>query len=300
MRSAYLKIALAKIAIVFSCVIAFAGTSEVVTIKPYGQDDQRYRYAQILLEMSLEKAGQTARVRQMDTELSRDRLLPELIDGEIIHVVAEAPKPGWEENLLTIRIPIRKGIQGHRLFLINKRDQPAISQVETLEDLLAFPTGSGAQWSTRRVMENAGFQVVTAPEYKTLFDMLKLGRFTTFSRGLNEIFQEQAIFSKTNPNLIVEESLCLFIPLPTYFFVSPKHPELARQIETGLRQMISDGSFDKHFLDFHGDDIARAKLEGRKIFSIANPNLSPLTPLDDKSLWLDPRNLRGNASDSDS
>ncbi|MEM9630293.1 MAG: hypothetical protein AAGA50_03135, partial [Pseudomonadota bacterium] len=73
-----------------------------------------------------------------------DRLLQELIKGENIHVIAEAPKPGWEDKLLPIRIPIRKGLQGYRLFLINKQDQAALAEVDTLEKLQAFPTGSGA------------------------------------------------------------------------------------------------------------------------------------------------------------
>lgn len=274
--------------------------ARIVTLKPHGQDDSRYRYVEILLEKVLERTGAFAQVAQATTQYSRDRLLQELIKGENIHVIAEAPKPGWEDKLLPIRIPIRKGVQGYRLFLINKQDQAALAQVDTLEELQALPTGSGAQWSTRKVMEQAGFQVVTSEDYEALFKMLKLRRFVTFGRGINEVFKEQESFVGGNENLIVEKTLCLFIPLPTYFFVSPAHPELAQVIEIGLKQMIADGSFDQHFLDFHHADLSRANLSERRIFSISNPNLSDQTPINEPSYWLDPASLGGTRQENDS
>ncbi|MEM9633652.1 MAG: amino acid ABC transporter substrate-binding protein, partial [Pseudomonadota bacterium] len=176
----------------------------------------------------------------------------------------------------------------------------ALAEVDTLEKLQAFPTGSGAQWSTRSVMEQAGFQVVTSEDYEALFKMLKLRRFLTFGRGINEVFKEQESFVDSNQSLIVEKTLCLFIPLPTYFFVSPAHPDLARLIEIGLKQMIADGSFDRHFLDFHHADLSRANLSKRKIFAISNPNLSGQTPVDEPSYWLDPASFADMKRENDS
>ncbi|MES0881150.1 hypothetical protein [Roseibium sp. SCP14] len=274
--------------------------ARIVTLKPHGQEDGRYRYVEILLEKILGKAGSQAKVAQAQTRYSRDRLLQELIKGENIHVIAEAPKPGWEEQLLPIRIPIRKGLQGYRLFLINRQDQAALANVNSLEELQDFATGSGAQWSTRSVMEQAGFQVVTSEDYEALFKMLKLRRFVTFGRGINEVFKEQESFAGGNGDLIVEKTLCLFIPLPTYFFVSPAHPELAKLIELGLKQMIADGSFDQHFLTFHHADLSRANLSKRKIFSISNPNLSGQTPIGEPSYWLDPASLGDLQQENDS
>jgi hypothetical protein len=284
------NIAQVFVAFFVTLILAIACTfaAEVITLKPQSNEDERYQYVEVLLSKILEKADVTSKVVQAKSEFSRDRLLQELIKGDNIHVMAEAPKPGWEDRLLPIRIPIRKGIQGYRLFLINALDQKAIAEVETLEDFMRFPTGSGAQWSTRRVMENAGFQVVTSEDYNTLFTMLKLRRFITFGRGINEVFNEQESFVGQNENLVVDQSLCLFIPLPTYFFVSPAHPELAQQIEIGLERMIEDGSFDEHFLSYHQADIERAKLADRKIFNITNPNLSEHTPLNARSYWFDP------------
>jgi hypothetical protein len=261
---------------------------EVLTLKPYGYDKSPYEYVEVLLAKSLEKAGVSADIVRSGTDFSRDRLLKELITGENVHVMAQAPKSDWEESLLTIRIPLRKGITGYRLFLINKQDQAALSKVSTLEELKAFSTGSGAQWSMRRVLEDAGFQVVTTNDDNTLFNMLAARRFLTFGRGIYEAYNEHDRLSSEFENLAVEQDLTLFFPLPTYFFVSPAHPELAQHIETGLRRMIEDGSFDEHFLSYHKADIDRAKLADRKIFRIPNPNLSKDTPVNEPLLWFDP------------
>ncbi|MFH1804553.1 MAG: hypothetical protein ABID63_06660 [Pseudomonadota bacterium] len=263
----------------------------VLTYRPYSDQDVRYRYPEELLRLVIarteEKYG-AAIVVQSDFSFSRDRTKLEIEKGQYLHVIAEAPKPGWEEDLLPIRIPIRKGIQGYRLFLIHKDNADALKQVRTLEELKTFSTGSGAQWSTQAVMEQAGFDVVVGASYEGLFQMLEIGRFVTFGRGVNEIFDEYDAQKDMFPDLRIEETLALYIPLPTYFFVTPTRPELAHRIEEGLLAMITDGSFDTFFLQYHQQMIDKAQLSQRRIFRLPNPNLSNETPLMNSQFWYFP------------
>lgn len=248
-------------------------------------------YVETLLEKVLLRTspfGGASEVGRSAEFFSRARLLEELIVGDNIQIVAEVPKPGWEEKLIPIRIPLRKGIQGYRLFLINRQDQERLSQVRSLEELKAIPTGTGVQWSTYLILRKAGFNVVPGETHARLFDMLKVRRFVTFGRGMNEIFGELERFGPDNPDLAIEQTLVLFVPLPTYFFVSPARPELASRVRQGLEEMLADGSFDAHFLEYHQSDIDRARLKHRKIFTIENPNLSQDPPLNDPALWFDP------------
>ncbi|ASP36397.1 hypothetical protein [Labrenzia sp. VG12] len=187
-----------------------------------------------------------------------------------------------------MRVPLHKGLQGIRLFLINKRDQQDLSEVKTLKDLQRFPTGSGEQWSITPVLRDSGFHVVTAEGQRELYEMLRLRRMITFGRGVFEIFEELEKYGAGYPELVVEDHLALFVPLPVYFFVSPRHPELARHIETGLQRMIEDGSFDEHFLKYHGEDIEKASLSRRTLFRIPNPHLSAKTPTENSPLWFNP------------
>lgn len=260
----------------------------IVTIGPSGANDRRYEYQTDLLDMVLARTVDrygAYELVELPYPVTRNRALQMLIAGEDLHVQGEASKPDWTEALNVVRIPIRKGIQGYRLFLIEESSQPALSQVTSLDELREFPTGSGAQWSTRRILEEAGFTVVTAPNYEGLFHMLALGRFATFSRGLNEVFQELDAHADSLPQLSIETDLALFIPLPTYFFVCPNRPDLAERIEAGLRDMIADGSFDAFFLEHHAAMIARAGLEDRLVFSLDNPNITDDPALEDESLW---------------
>ena len=267
--------------------------SRIVLInRPYSVRDTRYEYPQELLRKALAEVSVTYGVKEVHCSrytMSRDRLFQELLKGDLVQVVAEAPKPHWEQQLIPVRIPIRKGIQGYRVFLIKKGNESRMREVRTLDDLMAMSTGSGAQWSTAPIMARAGFDVVSGSNYEGLFRMLEQGRFITFGRGINEAYSELKAHKGAFPDLMVDPSVLLYIPLPTYFFVTPKRPELAKQIEAGLRAMQKDGSFDRLFYAYFGKDIERAHLGQRKIFFIPNPDLSAQTPFSDKKLWFDPQ-----------
>lgn len=270
----------AKAVISFLCLFLSASSAtaleNIIINPPLSATDARYEYPRTLLRAILDKTADTWGEVELTESIpmSRSRTLASLIKGEIIHVMAEAPKPDWEANLMAIRFPIRKGLQGMRLFLIRAEDQPKFSQVTTLEELTAYPSGSGMQWSTKRVMEDAGFEVVTSPSYESLFLMLDMGRFDTFGRGVNEIFSEYEQRKDPLSDLAIEQSLAIYLPLPTYFYVSPKHPELARRIEAGLTMMQTDGSFNELFCQAHKDLLKQIRLEERRVFCIPNTNLT--------------------------
>lgn len=269
--------------------LAFAANSqEILVNKPQSKNDSRYEYPHQLLQTILDETEQDytkAAVAHAEFTMSRDRMLRSLIDGDLLHVVAEAPKKEWLEKLLVIRIPIRKGIQGYRLFFINEEDQNSIAQVNSLKEFMKLPTGSGAGWSTAKIMSSAGFNVVTGSDYDGLFDMLEKRRFLTLGRGVNEIRPEFNAQQQAHPSLAIESTLAVHIPLPTYFFVSPKRPLLAKRIEEGLWKLIESGEFDQYFLSFHKEMIEDTNLKSRKVYSLVNPNLSEEDPLEDKRLW---------------
>lgn len=222
------------------------------------------------------------------TDVSRGRKLAALIEGELIEYSAMATSPKWEENLITIRIPLRKGLQGYRLFFIRQRDQETLKKINSIQDFKKLPTGSGTQWSTRLPMEQVGFVVINGDSKENLFKMLEVGRFTTFGRGIDEIFFEHEQIRNEFPDVVIDTHIALYIPKPTYIFVSPKRPDLAKRFEDGLRKMMQDGSFDEIFYKYFADDLKKAGLHKRKIFQIPNPALTPDTPLETPEYWLDP------------
>ena len=220
--------------------------------------------------------------------MSSLRAHTELKTGDKIDVIFETTNERFEQMFIPIRIPIRKGILGYRIFLIRKQDQNRFSEIDTLDELKALTVGQGKGWSDVKLLEDNGFQVVTGGNYEGLFKMLALGRFDFFSRGINEAASEYNARQAKLPDLWVEESILLYYPFPKYFFVSKRNPQLAKRIEKGLSIMISDGSYDRIFLKYHGDIIKSAKLNERKLFTIENKLLPLTVPLDRKELWYNP------------
>lgn len=274
--------------------VALAGNllaMDILTTKPESATDTRYEHAELVLKHLLkitESQYGTAQLKHATDVMSRDRALEELIKGENIHIAAETAKAEWVSNLIPIYIPVNKGITGYRIFLISKDSQEALSKITDIEQLKKIKTGSGNQWSTTKVMRTAGFEVVATTKLEGLFWMLMGDRFQTFARGINEAPSELASHQKLFPDMRIEETLALYIPLPTFFFVSPKHPKLAERIKTGLETMIADGSFDEIFYDYHLKMIEEAKLQNRKIFPVANETLPKEVPLDIAHYWYKP------------
>ncbi len=268
---------------------AQAYSDTVLVNRPESLNDKRYDYPHDLLQLVLDETQadyQKSTVKYATHIMNRERLLIALKEGDEVHVVAEAPKAAWVNELLLVRIPIRKGIQGYRLFFINKQDQATLSALKTFEEFKALATGSGRGWSTTRVLREAGFNVVVGNNYEGLFTMLERGRFQTFGRGVNEIEAEYLAQKEAHPNLAIDTELVLHIPLPTYFFISPKRPDLKKRIEQGLWRLIKSGKFEAYFLAQHQALIDKFRLKERRSFSIPNPNLSKADPLDNAELWL--------------
>jgi hypothetical protein len=276
-------------AVLALCGAGLAHATEVILIPPpESAVDKRNEYTEKLLKLVLKKTEAKYGKAEVGygPAMSRDRLLRELERGELVQVADAPARSDFEDRLLPVRFPLRKGLLGYRLLLIDQKDKAKFANIESVDALKALRGGTGTQWSITRIWDQAGFQTVKENDYESLFKRLGLGQFDYFARGVNEVFDEYETRKNQLPNITIESSLALYVPLPTYYFVSPSKPVVAARIHEGLEAMLRDGSFEKLFQEYYGDDIKRANLPGRRILSIDNPTLSPLTPLDRKALWL--------------
>lgn len=217
---------------------------------------------------------------------SRPRVMESVKSGSI-SVMWGGTSEEMERDFIPVRIDAYRGLMNHRLFFIRKGDQARFDKINTLEDLKLLKLGQGRSWQDASILENAGLDVVKATKKPSLYYMLDGGRFDAFPRGANEVWTELSAFP--NLELTVEKRLVLIYPLPTYFFVSTKDPELAQDIENGLESAIKDGAFDKYFYGSPEvqEALEKADLPNRHAIRISNPYLPKATPLDRKELWLD-------------
>lgn len=214
-------------------------------------------------------------VRRSHYPMSRLRTVREMNTGNTVNVMVTPPALEWDSKTLRVQFPIARGFLSYRLFLIKEKFLPQLHAVSSLEELKEIPTGSGTHWSLTRVFTQNGFNTVLGVGDNSLVDMLKNERFITFSRGLNEVFTEHEKMKPKIPDIAIDTKYLLYTHMPTYFYVSSKHPELAERIKEGLIILHDSGELDAIFESYHGDSLRRANLKGREVIQIPNPNISP-------------------------
>ncbi|WP_144211576.1 hypothetical protein [Shewanella donghaensis] len=249
----------------------------VILNLPDSERDTRYEYTHNIMELILihtEDDFGEWEIKTSSVPMTASRVLSELVSGQLINVIAEAPKPHWNEKLIAIDVPLRKGIQGFRVFIIKQQNQSLFANITSFEQFKKIPTGSGMFWSTRFAMEQAEMNVVIGSSYNGLFHMLDKERFISFGRGINEAYDEVAAYRKDYPDLMVEKNTLLHIPLVTLFYVSPTLPELANRIQIGLQRIKANGLFDDMFYREHCRVLIQSQLDKRLVFTIDNEHIS--------------------------
>lgn len=232
--------------------------------------------------------------------LVRERLLVEMIKGDRVNTAVVATQPTWEANTLPVWIPVDMGLSSYRIGLVKRTGQARLSAVRNETDLKTLTVGVGQGWSSRQVFEANGFQLELATDQTALTKMLLAERLDYFPRGVNEVFVEFDALTASNPDLAIESDLVLDFPLPTYIFVSPRTPRLAKRLTEGMESMVRDGTLLNMVKTYHADMLRRANLCARRVIRMQNPFLSTNNPIGRAELWFNPYDKkRGicNASD---
>lgn len=254
---------------------------EVYFFMPEATNDTRLLYPKALLETALEKTrdeyGDYQIISKHTATNSRQKV--HLMSSERGYVLQGVYRAEWAKKLRLIPVPLTRGLMSLRVFLIRKDSQENVANLESLEALKAIPTGSGNGWASTDVFKHHDFNVVVVPRYQTMFAMLDRGRFDMLSRGAHEIGAEYKRINADYPNLRIEETIILEMPLPVYFYVASQEERLAKRIEKGLKLMMNDGSFNGIFDEYFSDLIAALNLSKRKMFSIDNPFLPDDLPV---------------------
>ena len=282
------------------CAAAAAADANIVYPLTGSRLDSRYDYDWAVLRLALDKTR--ARYGSYDLHQSPIIMSPQRITQELqnrpgrINILARATDPELEKTFLPVRIPIDKGLLGYRIFLVRAADLPRFAAVRTLRDLQPMTAGQGKGWADIPILHAAGLSTVEGSTYEGLFAMLEAKRFDFFSRAADEATREYNERHTLNPTLAVEPTLMLHYPLPRYFFLrrDAEGRELAARITAGLEIMVRDGSLNELFYRYKNAIIEQADLKHRRVINIANPDLSPETPLSRSELWYDP--LAGNPS----
>lgn len=275
------------IVLLFSC-YSMTIQAEVVTLVSRG--DANADYAIQLMKQALSKAERRYQFEIIEEAWAEMRSREALLSGQI-DVTWTATSSDMEEGLLPVRIPLYKGLLGYRILIIHRDNRHLFAGVRTMEDLQNFTFCQGRMWTDTQILQSNDLTVVPATKYEGLFYMVDGGRCDAFPRGVHEPWDELA--RRPELELAVDENIMLEYRMPFYLFVSPLKPQLARDLERGLRQMIASGEFDEYFYanPTVQDVMNKSGMDRRRVFPLRNPDLPRATPLDDASLWYDPTSM---------
>lgn len=258
---------------------------DVQTLRIMSRGDVNSNYSLGLLKIALEKAGVPFKLNINESDFAPLRQRQELID-DALDVLWSATSTEMEEVTLPIRVPLYKGLLGHRILIVHKDNKSLFSHVNNWDQMLKFRYGQGRDWSDTHIMRANGMTVVPAVKYDNLFLMADGKRFDAFPRGVHEPWDE--IEKRPGLDLTVDNHVMMVYRMPFYLFINPHKKSLANDIYNGMMMAVEDGTFDEYFINnpIVKMVIEKANLKGRAIFNLKNPGLPPRTPVDDSRLWV--------------
>ncbi|WP_297794336.1 hypothetical protein [uncultured Marinobacter sp.] len=230
-----------------------------------------------LLELALKKTPEYGDFRIIRSEeMGQGRVLRELAHGRttLIDIANVASSSERESQMLAIPIPIDGGLLGFRVCVVLPQALPLFEGVRSVEDLRdrGIRIGQGLHWPDTDILKVNDIPVVTHTRYEILFRMLRNDRFDCFARGVSEVMYDLAI--ENDPDLVIEPSIMLAYPMPSYFFTSPYDYLTAHRVQLGMERAIRDGSFAQFLATYYGKAIETLALDSRTVIVLRNPFLS--------------------------
>lgn len=219
------------------------------------------------------------RIDFTEESLSSQRKRELMIEGTRVNVDRFIVDDGFTADehslLIKVNVPLLHGFLGYRVPLIRKGSQHLFDNVKNINDLRKIRMGMGKGWEGWLYEQN-GFSVTEPIGMTMLLKMLAAGRFDFVPLGATEIQTEYTIENNQTLNLYPEKNLLIHYNLSPYFFVSGKHPELARRLEIGLKKIAKNGIEKKIFDKYYAAKLKDLNFANRTIIEVINTNKSML------------------------
>lgn len=269
-------------------VVSLAAVSKsIIYPQPLGEWDKQHNYPISLLTKALNQIDEDYQLELYESSLDQEQALNLLYQNKI-DVVWTMTNKQREALYLPIRVPLTKGLSGWRLFLIKPEHQNLFDNVKSHNQLKLYTAVQGQDWPDEEILQRNQLKLVTKPAYSDLIGVLTSGQAQYFPRGVFEIWSEVERFQAQGHDVKVEASLALYYPTALYFFVNRNNSQLAATIESGLKQLLATGEFERMFNQAFAESIEKTNFAERRILRLNNPSLPKQTPVANKQLWFKP------------
>lgn len=193
-------------------------------------------------------------------------------DTGVVTVISDSLNQENLDNLSMLKFPVMRDLLGYRVFLIDKARQEEFSKIKNIEDLKKYEFGIGLGWNDKIILEHSGLTFYEEPEYKMLFKNVSEGLIDIFSRGINEVVGEFKTFSPLYENLMIEETVLLYYPLPRYYWFSTSEygQKLQERLDVGLKRIVENGKLEEVFNRYFLENIKTLNLKDRNLIILEN------------------------------
>lgn len=287
---------------------ACAQTSEMMYYKLWGSFDGRHEYEVQLFKLAMDLTASEYPpyvLTQYNFPMSSQRGRREVARGDKVNFYVAPPRsPGDElyEEVVSIPVPIMKGLLGYRKLLVDVNSMEAFAGIKHVGELKKFKVGQARGWPDVRIYKHAGFRIEDSAQFVELFSMLDQGRFDFLPLGIMEADKALQTYDKDSANLIALDSLYIYYPWPAVFQVRAQETLLIERLRKGLERAQESGAMDKLFNTFFADALAALAAEDYQLLVLDNPHLEATmglgTPLLSKKYQLDDSDAKG-AADGD-
>lgn len=172
-----------------------------------------------------------------------------------------------------IEIPVCKGILGHRLLIILKQHAKRFGNINSIEQLQKMTIGIPATWADADLFRKNGYTVSEKGSLDDNFTRLLSQKIDYITLGINEIESILEKLGDFKKELLIEQNILIYYPLPLVFYVHPEKMQLANIVKNGLQTAIANGKHAALFEMHHPNIVDRLALRKRKTLQLTNPYL---------------------------
>ncbi|MBW8192932.1 hypothetical protein K0504_18005 [Neiella marina] len=237
------------------------------------------------LELSTPEFGPYV-IHVSDLQMKSRRALLAMQSGDMVNVASLAANKKWDQLATPIRVPVRGGMVSYRLLLVNKEDLFRFGKIHRAQELRELTAGTQDHWTVTTLLKADNFKHISANNFDGMFSMLSNRRLDYIPRAIYEIFEEYQALAAEKSSIVIEPSIAMFIPMVSYFYVTPTEKRLAQRLDLGMKRLANSGELKEIFTDYFGQDIVKANFEHRTIIEVQdNYFLSQLPYFTSNMLW---------------
>lgn len=205
------------------------------------------------------------------------RIVEELGRGHHIHFGFYTIFDGREkkeDNYVSIPFPIMQGLLGLRKIVVRKADDKKFSQIKSISDFRAINFGQVSRWPDNKVYLHAQLRVAGGQSFSNLFPMLVAKRFDAIPLSVVEIDAALEKQESTMKELVVNNDIYIYYPIPVHLSVTKNHPNLLPRIVKGIAEIERTGEFNKIFTKYFDQYVQKIHSENANVFVLENPALT--------------------------